>query len=91
MIYSQGNIPPIQHDPCDTVDLGVLDRTTLTSVVDFMHKFASDASFTPPTMDVMYDTDKFSLSVDDEIDSYFEDDVDVLSDMSDLRAREKFK
>lgn len=65
-VYSQLDIPAQESEVCSTQDLGVLDKTSITSVVEFMHKFQDDASFSPPTKEVMYDTDKYDIDIDSD-------------------------
>lgn len=79
MVYSQANKPPRRDEIVNTQDLGVLDKTSLTSVVEFMQKFNEDATFTPPTKEVMYDNDKFdiSLDTDDEVLGQFSELEDL--------------
>jgi len=75
MVYSQVNPPKPVCEKVNTQDLKVLDRSSLTSVVDFMLKFEEDATFTPPTKAVMYDTDRYDIDIDSDekmIDSFSE-------------------
>lgn len=91
-IFSQLNTPPIEREVVDTNDLGVLDKVSITSVVDFMRKFQSDASFTPPTVDIMFESDNYNVGIDDDVDSIFSDDTSILSDIDDLKnARDESK
>jgi hypothetical protein len=73
-IFSQLNPPPYETEKCTQKDLEILDKVSLTSVVDFMHKFASDATFTPPTVDVLFDSEKYDVGVDDDIEDIFDSD-----------------
>lgn len=78
MIYTQLNPPKFDCEHVNTQDLGVLDRASLTSVVDFMLKFEEDSTFTPPTKEVMYDTDKYNIDIDSD-----ENVADTFSDLED--------
>lgn len=73
-IYTQLDPPPVMREEVDPTDLECLDKVSITSVTEFMQKYQADATFTPPTLDVLFDTDRVDdLSLDDdaEIDSMF--------------------
>lgn len=80
--FSQGNPPSSIHESCSEQDLAVLDKTSLTSVVDFMQKFQEDATFTPPTKTVMFDSEKYDINVDgdEEVLEQFPDIEELLQE-----------
>lgn len=67
-VFTQITPPPAESEKLDTQDLGVLDKESLTSVVDFIQKFQKDASFAPPTRDVMFDSERYNLDIDKDGD-----------------------
>lgn len=81
MVYSQLNPPSPQFEEVDTQDLGVLDKTSITSVVGFMQKFQEDATFSPPTVDVLFDSEKYDINIDS--------DDEVLGQFSELEDFEE--
>lgn len=90
-VFSQANPPESVTEKVRTKDLPVLDKVTITKVTEFMQKFQSDASFTPPTVDVMYDSDKYDVNIDTDfkdVDSVFIDIEEMDDDIQ--RARENF-
>lgn len=89
MLYSQCNPPAPQSEVLDRKELGVLDKVSITKVTEFMHKFQDDATFSPPTLEVMYDTDQVSVNIDDEPLSMFDSLEDI--DVEEMRARDESK
>lgn len=85
-VYSNVTPPQPVHEVCTSKDLGVLDKVSITKVTEFMHRYQADASFSPPTVDVLYDSDKYDVTVDDEVDSVFIDVEDMDDEIQ--RARE---
>lgn len=74
IVYSQANPPEPQSEVISTKELAVLDKVSITKVTEFMHKFASDSTFSPPTLEVMYDSDKVEVSINDDIETIFDED-----------------
>lgn len=66
MLYSNAKKPAPQYEKVSKKELAVLDKVSITSVVDFMRKFQSDATFAPPSVGVSFDSDNFDVSIDDE-------------------------
>ena len=86
-VFTQACPPEKVDENLDTQDVACLDTTSLTTVVEFMHKFADDATFSPPTREVMYDTENYNVSIDDEdVPETFADIEDLLSS-EELNAR----
>ena len=85
-VFSQACPPPAQSEKVDKKDLGVLDTVSITSVVDFIKKFASDATFAPPTVATEYDSDNFDLNIDDS--ESFPELFQEVEDLEDVRARD---
>jgi len=87
MLYSQCNPPAPQSENIDKKELGVLDKVSITKVTEFMQKFQDDATFSPPTLEVLYDTDQVSVNIDDEPLNLFESIEDI--DVDEMRVRAK--
>ena len=89
-VFTQLDPPKAESEKVSTKDLPVLDNVTITKVTDFMQKFQADATFSPPTIEVLFDSDDVdNISVDDDVDSVFID----IEEMDDViqRAREESK
>ena len=86
-VFSQCDPPLPDHETPTSRDLAVLDKVSITKVTEFMHRFQEDASFTPPTLDVMYDSEKIDLDIDSEgeVDSIFIEAEDMNDEIT--RAR----
>lgn len=90
-MYSQRKKPNIQHEILSPKEVPILDKTSITSVVDFIRKYQSDATFAPPSVDVSFDSDNYSLDIDDDSDvpSLFDDVLDY--DIDELRDATRAK
>lgn len=75
-----------QFEKIDTVDLEVLDTTSLTSVSDFILAYQADKTFAPPeSSSMVYDSDIAPINIDDDAAPEFCQDFDEL--LNDARAQ----
>lgn len=80
------------YDEVDTRELETLDKTSPTSVVDFIRLFANDRSFAPPESTMVFDSDFGDISIDDDESkslSYdFEDAHEDEQELNNARAQD---
>lgn len=77
-MYSNTKVPPVQFEKISTKELEILDKESITSVVDFVRKFQDDATFSPPSVEVLYDSDKYAIDTDtdDEVLNLFGGEIE---------------
>ena len=77
-----------EFESIKTFELDCLDKDSVTSINEYMLKYAEDKSFTPPEGSFVFDTDiSDDISVDDEVPGMDYDFEDVYEEEN-ARARE---
>lgn len=87
-VRTQFDVTPTQYENNSGVELGSLDKTSITSVSDFIQRFQADKSFAVPEVDMIYDTDVAPVDLDNDESLGLDADFD---DIIDENAREIFK
>lgn len=87
-VRTQFDVTPTQFENNSGVELGSLDKTSITSVSDFIQRFQADKSFAVPEADMVYDTDVAPVDIDNDESLGLDADFD---DILDDNAREKLK
>lgn len=79
---------PQKLQEVDQRELSVLDKDSITSINDFMLKFAEDKSFSPPESSMVFDSDIADIDIDsDEAPSMAYDFEDADEDQKRARAQ----
>lgn len=87
-VYHQFKKCPSHKEDIDPVDMKSLDKTSITSVADFILRFQADKSFAPPEdSSMVYDSDISKIDIDKDVAPEMSYDFEELFDENNPDAR----